>query len=64
MAYRNPGIKLLAFYKSLLDSDESVPTCSFDISKILKASESFRKLEPIDEEWMAGWVTNWVAPLK
>jgi hypothetical protein len=64
VVYRNPGIKLLDFYKSLLNSDESAPSCTFDIRKTSEASQSFKILEPIRVEWMAGWVKNWIASLK
>lgn len=64
MVYQNPGIKLLEFYQSLTVSDESAPSCEFDIEKSLEASRSLKCLEPIREEWMDGWVKNWVAGLQ
>jgi thioester reductase-like protein/aryl carrier-like protein len=64
VVYRNPGIKLLDFYKSLLNSDESAPSCTFDIRKTSEASQSLKILEPIRLEWMASWVKNWIASLK
>jgi thioester reductase-like protein len=61
--YRNPGIKLLDFYKSLA-IEESAPRCKFAIEKTSEASQSLRNLEAICKEWMAGWIKDWVASLK
>jgi hypothetical protein len=64
VVYRNPAIKLLDFYKSLLNLDESAPSCTFDIRKTSEASQSLKILEPIRVEWIASWVKTWIASLK
>jgi thioester reductase-like protein len=58
---RNPGMKLIGFYEELLVEDQAGTRAKMDIARTLQASEGMRQLEPVQKEWIAGWVRNWVA---
>ncbi|KAF2491843.1 putative NRPS-like enzyme [Lophium mytilinum] len=61
MLRRNPGMKLLGFYEELQPDGKDGTRAKMDLTRTLEASESMRSLEPIQKEWIAGWVRNWVA---
>ncbi|KAF2811621.1 putative NRPS-like enzyme [Mytilinidion resinicola] len=58
---RNPGMKLIGFYDELLTDGRVEARTKMDLTRTLQASESMKKLEPIQKEWIGGWVRNWVA---
>jgi len=61
---RNPGIRLLDFYRDVLDAEaDSVFTTDFAIKRTLSTSETLRKLEAIKPEWISGWVEDWIRRL-
>ncbi|KAG4438803.1 hypothetical protein IFR05_005694 [Cadophora sp. M221] len=60
MLHRNPGVKLLDFYESLLSEDGLGKTSKMGMEKTLKSSESVRDLKPIQKEWLQGWMQGWV----
>lgn len=57
---RNPGIKLSEFYESLLAKENNEINVKFDIRRTLEKSPALGKLEPIQAEWMAGWIRGWI----
>lgn len=59
--FRNPGIKLLDFYESLLDTNGSKLLARLDITKTSKSSKSLSGLEPVSAEWLKGWIEGWLA---
>ncbi|EPS36265.1 hypothetical protein H072_10357 [Dactylellina haptotyla CBS 200.50] len=61
MAYWNPGMKLLEFYKSLLEQPQGDGRVRFDTRSTLQACGSMRDLETIKPEWMAAWIKHWVS---
>ncbi|KAF3912517.1 hypothetical protein ABW20_dc0107465 [Dactylellina cionopaga] len=60
LVYRNPGIKLLSFYESLLEQVEE-GTAKFDTKKTSETSQSMQGLKPIKPEWMTSWIENWIS---
>ena len=60
---RNPGVKLLDFYESLLTEDGSRKAIRLDTKETLKLSESLRGLRPIMKSSLNGWVKGWLRDL-
>lgn len=58
---KNPAMKLLDFYDSLLYQGEAGLRMKLAIEKTLQCSETLRGLEPIENEWMSGWVREWIS---
>jgi len=55
--YKNPGVKLLEFYKGLMRSSSG--NINFQLKKSMDASQKLRSLEAIKQEWMVAWINNW-----
>ncbi|KAH9211309.1 putative NRPS-like enzyme [Leptodontidium sp. 2 PMI_412] len=62
MLQKNPGVKLLDFYESLLSEDGLGKTSKMAIEKTLESSESLRDLKPLQEDWLQGWIQGWMNP--
>ncbi|KAF2098480.1 acetyl-CoA synthetase-like protein [Rhizodiscina lignyota] len=62
---KNPGIKLLEFYKTLtVDSKGHANGAAkilpvLKIEKVLQQSHTMQKLGPVTPEWMALWMEQW-----
>ena len=56
---RNPGIKLLDFYESLLSDDGAGKSINLDTTETLKLSESLRGLRPLMNSSLDGWIKGW-----
>jgi thioester reductase-like protein len=61
LAHRNPAMKLLGFFESLLEQGEigGVRT-ELSLEKTVQGSKILRELEPIKGEWMEAWVRGWM----
>lgn len=57
---RNPAVKLLGFYDSLLDA-ESYSGGELEIEGTLARSEKMRALEGVSAEWVRKWVREWMS---
>ena len=53
-----PALKLLDFYRSLLRGDGH-PSASIELKKTKAASVTVRTLDPIGEDLMENWLTQW-----
>ncbi|KAF1940667.1 ochratoxin A non-ribosomal peptide synthetase [Clathrospora elynae] len=58
LVQRNPAIKLLGFYE---DSSDKLLKLTLSIENTMKASKTLRDLEPLRDEWVTGWVKEWVS---
>jgi hypothetical protein len=54
---KNPGLKLLEFYKGL--SQSSGAGVKLDTAETKKASQTMRNLKAVDEAWMRLWLEQW-----
>ncbi|KAK5055282.1 hypothetical protein LTR84_013032 [Exophiala bonariae] len=59
--FNNPGIKLLNFYESLRGSDATRTLARLDIVRTSKVSKSLSGLDPVNAEWVKGWIEGWLA---
>jgi hypothetical protein len=58
---RNPALKLLDFYRRLdKDSAEDGQQVRLSLEKTVRVSPTLAKLGPIQPEWMAGWIQDWL----
>ncbi|GAD96178.1 NRPS-like enzyme, putative [Paecilomyces variotii No. 5] len=58
----NPAVKLLAFYKSLLKSEEngeSMATSLYQVTGLEKDSSVARYLQPVSADWIRLWIDQW-----
>lgn len=56
---QNPAIKLIDFYEQLLiDSQGSAPV-RLSTDKSVTVSETLRHLQPIQPDWLRGWIQEW-----
>ncbi|QGA12579.1 hypothetical protein EYB26_000223 [Talaromyces marneffei] len=54
----NPAVKLLDFYESLMmNTDRAKPLA---IEQTAKICPSLQSLDPIQSEWLRGWIKDWV----
>jgi len=61
LAQRNPAMKLLDFYEGLLDEGgDQTLGIKLDMDKTMGESDKLRALEPLKDEWVAGWVKEWM----
>lgn len=58
--HKNPGVKLLDFYESLLNEDGFAKTLKMETKETLESNESLRGLGPIHNEWVQGWIKGWI----
>jgi thioester reductase-like protein len=59
LAQKNPAMKLLEFYEDLATSGEGVSK-NLALEETMKGSKTLRELEPLRDEWVTGWVKEWV----
>jgi thioester reductase-like protein len=59
-ASRNPAIKLLEFYESMEHRGNPSLQLKLSMDKTIKASRSLATLESLKEEWIVGWVKEWL----
>ena len=57
---RNPAVKLLDFYQTLLDTS-NYQGSELEIDRTLATSEKMRALGSINAEWIGKWVQEWMA---
>jgi thioester reductase-like protein len=55
---RNPGVKLLDFYKNIAQS-QGTPAIEFETNHAQKDSTTFAGLGPVQSEWMEIWLKQW-----
>ncbi|KAH7411425.1 putative NRPS-like enzyme [Cadophora sp. MPI-SDFR-AT-0126] len=60
LLHRNPGVKLLDFYESLLSEEGLGKTLKMQTEKTLQTSQALRDLKPLKKEWMEGWIQGWL----
>jgi thioester reductase-like protein len=60
LAQRNPAMKLLEFYEGLATSGEGALRQNLALEETMKGSKTLRELEPLRDEWVTGWVKEWV----
>jgi thioester reductase-like protein len=61
LARKNPAMKLLDFYESLQYQGEGGLRMKLSMEKTLKHSKTLRELEHLKEEWITGWVKEWMS---
>ena len=57
---RNPAVKILDFYQTLLDSS-SYQGSELEIGRTLATSEKMRALGSVNADWIGKWVREWMA---
>ena len=57
---RNPALKLLEFYESLMPNRTELPHVRLDTEKTVAACSSMGKLEAVRPEWMRDWMRQWL----
>jgi thioester reductase-like protein/acyl carrier protein len=60
LAHQNPALKLLPFYESLRHQGTGGLRKSLCMEKTLDASKILKDLQPLKDEWITGWVKEWV----
>jgi thioester reductase-like protein len=60
LAQKNPAMKLLEFYESLAGSGEGALRQRLALEETMKGSKTLRELEPLKDEWVTGWVREWI----
>ncbi|KAL4936564.1 hypothetical protein BDV06DRAFT_233299 [Aspergillus oleicola] len=56
---QNPAVMLVDFYEQLLIQNEG-STARLSINKTAHVSKSLNKLQPIQPDWMRGWIREWI----
>lgn len=54
-----PALKLLSFYRGLVDESHAAMAVPLDVSKTKEASETMRSLRPISPPLMSNWLQQW-----
>jgi hypothetical protein len=54
-----PALKLLSFYRALVDEDNAAMSVAMDVSRAKAASATMRALEPISPALMKNWLSQW-----
>ncbi|KAJ5298611.1 arsenate reductase (Arc2) [Penicillium atrosanguineum] len=54
-----PALKLLSFYRGLVDESHAAMAVPLDVSKAKEASETMRSLGPISAPLMSNWLQQW-----
>lgn len=55
---QNPAVKLVDFFESLVDNKDKEPFL-LDTKRASAVSETLAGLEPVKEEWVDRWMTQW-----
>jgi hypothetical protein len=61
VARKNPAMKLLDFYESLQYQGKGGLRMKLSMEKTLRSSKTLRGLEPLRDEWVTGWVKEWIS---
>lgn len=55
-----PAVKILDFYRALDEQrEEGGGGLQFSTAQAIPASETMAQLEPVSEDWMEIWLTQW-----
>jgi dTDP-4-dehydrorhamnose reductase len=54
-----PALKLLSFYRGLVDESNAAMAVPLDVSKAKEASATMRSLGPISAPLMSNWLQQW-----
>ncbi|OOQ87627.1 NRPS-like enzyme [Penicillium brasilianum] len=54
-----PALKLLSFYRALVDEENAAMSVALDVSRAKAASGTMRALEPISPALMKNWLSQW-----
>ncbi|KAJ5364757.1 uncharacterized protein N7496_010470 [Penicillium cataractarum] len=54
-----PALKLLSFYRALVDEKHATMSVALDVSRAKVASETMRALEQISPDLMKNWLSQW-----
>lgn len=55
-----PSVKILDFYRALDEQrEEGGKELHFSTAQAIAASETMAQLEPVSEDWMEIWLTQW-----
>lgn len=54
-----PALKLLDFYRGLVDGSQAAMSVDLDVQRAREASARMRVLEPISASLMANWLEQW-----
>ncbi|OJJ46414.1 hypothetical protein ASPZODRAFT_16181 [Penicilliopsis zonata CBS 506.65] len=57
---QNPAVKLLEFYQQLLEDNQTRDPVRLSTVHTARVSPSLACLQPIQAEWMRGWIREWV----
>jgi thioester reductase-like protein len=60
LARKNPAMKLLDFYESLQYQGNGL-RMKLSMEKTLSSSKILQELEPLKNEWITGWVKEWIS---
>ncbi|KAH7092027.1 ochratoxin A non-ribosomal peptide synthetase [Paraphoma chrysanthemicola] len=60
LAEMNPAMHLLEFYEKLQYQGQGGVRVKLSIENTLSCSETLKSLQPLKEEWVAGWVKEWI----
>jgi thioester reductase-like protein len=60
LAQKNPAMKLLDFYESLQYQGNGGLRMKLSMEKTLRSSKTLQGLEPLRNEWITGWVSEWM----
>jgi thioester reductase-like protein/acyl carrier protein len=61
VARKNPAMKLLDFYENLQYQGKGGLRMKLSMEKTLRSSKTLRGLEPLRDEWVTGWVKEWIS---
>jgi dTDP-4-dehydrorhamnose reductase len=56
---KKPALKLLSFYRGLVDENNAAMAVPLDVSKAKEASATMRSLGPISAPLMSNWLQQW-----
>ncbi|KAF2203122.1 ochratoxin A non-ribosomal peptide synthetase [Delitschia confertaspora ATCC 74209] len=60
IARKNPAMKLLEFYETLQEQGNRGLRTKLSMEKTMGSSKALRELEPLRDEWITGWVKEWI----
>jgi hypothetical protein len=54
-----PALKLLSFYRGLVDETKAAMSVALDVQKTKEASKTMNSLQPISASLMSNWLEQW-----
>lgn len=54
-----PALKLLPFYRALVNEQNAAMSVALDVSKAKEASATMKALEPVSPALMKNWLSQW-----